>query len=175
VSSADTIEEDAPMSTTHTIFETPIGALTLVAREGALAGIWFPGHRPRPDPATFGERADHGFEEVERQLGEYLDGRRARFDLPTAVAGNPFQRRVWELIARIPYGRTATYGALAREAGRPGLARAVGRAVGANPLSIVCPCHRVVGSDGRLTGYAGGLDRKRRLLEIEAAAGDLSD
>lgn len=157
------------MTATHTIVDTPLGPLTLVARDGALGGVWFPGHRPAPDPAGFGRRADRGLEQAARQLAEYLAGRRTRFDLPTTVAGSPFQRRVWELIARVPYGRTTTYGALAREMGDPALARAVGRAVGANPLSIVCPCHRVVGGDGRLTGYAGGLDRKRRLLDLEAS------
>jgi methylated-DNA-[protein]-cysteine S-methyltransferase len=157
------------MATTHTIIETPIGELTLVAEDGALSGVYFPGHWTRPDPATFGERSDSGFEEVERQLAEYLGGERTSFDLPTAAAGDEFQRRVWELIDRIPYGQTTTYGEIARELGNPTLARRVGGAVAHNPLSVIVPCHRVVGKDGTLTGYAGGLRRKQFLLTLEGA------
>ena len=102
---------------------------------------------------------------------EYLAGGRTSFDLPTAAAGDPFQRRVWERIARIPYGSTTTYGEIARELGDPALARRVGGAVARNPLSVVVPCHRVVGRDGALTGYAGGLERKRLLLELEGWPG----
>jgi methylated-DNA-[protein]-cysteine S-methyltransferase len=155
------------MATTHTIIETPIGELTLVAEDGTLSGIYFPGHWTRPDPATFGERSDSGFEEMERQLAEYLTGERTSFDLPTAAAGDEFQQRVWELIDRIPYGQTTTYGEIARELGSPTLARRVGGAVARNPLSVVVPCHRVVGKDGALTGYAGGLRRKELLLTLE--------
>jgi methylated-DNA-[protein]-cysteine S-methyltransferase len=157
------------MATTHTIIETPIGELTLVAEDGTLSGIYFPGHWTRPDPATFGERSDSGFEEVERQLAEYLTGERTSFDLPTAAAGDEFQQRVWELIDRIPYGQTTTYGEIARELGNPTLARRVGGAVAHNPLSVIVPCHRVVGKDGALTGYAGGLGRKELLLTLEGA------
>ena len=154
--------------TTHTTIETPIGELTLVGRDGVLTGVYFPGHWTRPDPAAWGPRADSGFEEAERQLLEYLAGDRAAFDLATEARGDAFGMRVWDMLAAIPYGETTTYGALARRLGDPVLARAVGRAVGSNPLSLVVPCHRVVGSDGRLTGYAGGLERKRFLLELEA-------
>ena len=157
------------MATTHTIIETPIGELTLVAEDGTLSGIYYPGHWTRPDPATFGARSDSGFEEVEQQLAEYLTGARTRFDLPTAAAGDEFQRRVWELIDRVPYGQTTTYGEIARELGNPTLARRVGGAVAHNPLSVVVPCHRVVGKDGALTGYAGGLRRKEFLLTLEGA------
>jgi methylated-DNA-[protein]-cysteine S-methyltransferase len=156
--------------TTHTTIPTPIGELTLVAEDGVLSGIYYPGHWTLPDPSGFGPRVDEGFEEAERQLAEYFDGERTTFDLPTVAHGDGFHRRVWDLLARIPYGQTTTYGALARELGEPASARAVGRAVGANPLSIICPCHRVVGADGSLTGYAGGLDRKRRLLDLESPA-----
>ena len=107
----------------------------------------------------------------ERQLAEYFAGGRTSFELATADGGDAFQRRVWELIDRIPYGRTATYGDLARELGEPGMAREVGAAVGANPLAIVRPCHRVVGKDGRLVGYAGGLQRKQFLLSLETGTG----
>ena len=154
--------------TTHTTIETPIGELTLVGRDGVLTGVYFPGHWTRPDPAAWGPRVDSGFEEAERQLLEYLAGDRAAFDLGTEARGDAFGMRVWDMLAEIPYGETTTYGALARRLGDPVLARAVGRAVGSNPLSLVVPCHRVVGSDGRLTGYAGGLERKRFLLELEA-------
>jgi methylated-DNA-[protein]-cysteine S-methyltransferase len=153
----------------HTIIETALGELTLVGRDGALSGIYFPGHWTKPDRGAFGERTDRGFEEIERQLGEYLAGERTAFSLPTAAAGDAFERQVWEIIRRTQYGQTTTYGAIAQELGNPTLARRVGNAVAHNPLSIVVPCHRVVGSDGSLTGYAGGLERKRFLLELEGA------
>jgi methylated-DNA-[protein]-cysteine S-methyltransferase len=162
------------MRTTHTIIETPIGELTLVAEDGTLSGVYYPGHWTRPDPASFGERSDGGFEQAERQLAEYLTGERTSFDLPTAAAGDEFQRRVWEIIGRIPYGATTTYGEIARELGNPMLARRVGGAVAHNPLSVIVPCHRVVGKDGTLTGYAGGLRRKRFLLGLEGARAELT-
>ena len=156
------------MTRTHTIIDSPLGELTLVSDDGALTGVYYPHHWYLPDPATFGVRAGSGFENVEEQLGEYFAGQRTAFELPTSTAGDAFQERVWELIAHIPYGETTTYGELARELGDPAIARAVGGAVGRNPLSIVIPCHRVVGKDGKLTGYAGGLERKRLLLDLEA-------
>jgi methylated-DNA-[protein]-cysteine S-methyltransferase len=157
------------MSATHTTIESRIGELTLVASDGVLSGIYFPGHWHMPAPEVFGTRSQRGFEQVQQQLGEYFTGERTEFGLATTVAGEEFQRRVWELIDRIPYGQTTTYGEMAQELGDPALAREVGAAVGRNPLSIVVPCHRVVGKDGRLTGYAGGLERKRFLLELEGA------
>jgi methylated-DNA-[protein]-cysteine S-methyltransferase len=156
------------MSTTNTTIASPLGELILVAEDGTLSGVYFPGHWTRPDPATFGERSEHRLEQVEEQLAEYFAGERTSFDLPTSVTGNAFQRQVWDLIKRIPYGQTTTYGELARELGDPALARMVGQAVGHNPLSVIVPCHRVVGKDGKLTGYAGGLQRKRFLLDLEA-------
>ena len=158
------------MPATHTVVDSPIGPLTLVGDEGVLTGLYFPGHWTRPDRRRFGPRDAAGFEEATGQLEQYFAGERTSFDLPTRADGGPFPRRVWALLHGIPYGQTTTYGALARDLGDPALARAVGAAVGANPLSIVCPCHRVVGADGRLTGYAGGLERKRRLLALEAPA-----
>ena len=155
------------MARTHTVVDAPLGPLTLVAEDGVLCGIYFPGHRHLPEPPPFGRRDDGGFDAAARQLAEYFARERTAFDLETAAAGNAFQRRVWARVAAIPYGETATYGALARELGGPSLARAVGAANGRNPLSIVVPCHRVVGHDGRLAGYGGGLERKRRLLEHE--------
>jgi len=155
------------MTTTHTIAETALGPLTLVAWDRILCGVYFPGHWTQPDPATFGDRDDEGFDDAE--LREYLDGSRANFELETLAEGDAFQHRVWALISHIPYGATATYGDLAGELGNQTLARAVGTAVGRNPLALIVPCHRVVGRDGKLTGYAGGLERKRFLLDLEAA------
>jgi methylated-DNA-[protein]-cysteine S-methyltransferase len=155
------------MTANHTLVESPIGALTLVAEDGVLTGLYFPHHWYRPDPATFGPRAEHGFDEVRAQLAEYFAGERQRFDLPLRAAGDEFQRRVWALLDRIEPGQTTTYGELAAELGDPALAREVGAAVGRNPLCIVVPCHRVLGKGGKLTGYAGGLARKRFLLELE--------
>lgn len=157
------------MIATHTTIDSPVGELTLVARDGVLSGLYFPGHWYMPAADAFGARSARGFEQTERQLGEYFAGERTEFDLATAVAGDGFQRRVWDLIDRIAYGQTTTYGQMAQELGDVTLARKVGGAVGRNPLSIVVPCHRVVGKDGSLTGYAGGLDRKRFLLELEGA------
>ena len=156
------------MTTTHAIIDSPIGDLTLVAADGTLSGVYFPGHWTRPDRAAFGERSNRGFEAVEEQLAEYFAGQRRTFALATSRAGERFQRTVWDLIEQIPYGTTTTYGDLARKLGDATLARAVGGAVGHNPLSVIVPCHRVVGKDGQLTGYAGGLERKRFLLELEA-------
>jgi methylated-DNA-[protein]-cysteine S-methyltransferase len=158
------------MTATHNTIDSPIGELTLVARDGVLSGLYFPGHWYMPDREAFGARSAPGFEQAEEQLAEYFAGERTGFDLATTVAGDDFQRRVWDLIDRVPYGRTTTYGEMARELGDPSAARRVGAAVGRNPLSVIVPCHRVVGRDGQLTGYAGGLDRKRFLLELEGAA-----
>jgi methylated-DNA-[protein]-cysteine S-methyltransferase len=140
----------------HTVLATRLGELTIVRDGGLMTGLYYPHHWYRPSPASFGPRTGCGFADVTRQLGEYLDGTRTQFDLPLDARGSEFQHRIWELIAEIPYGHTTTYGA-----------RDVGAAVGRNPLSILIPCHRVVGSTGKLTGYAGGLARKRALLDLE--------
>jgi methylated-DNA-[protein]-cysteine S-methyltransferase len=153
----------------HTVLATRLGELTLVREDGAVTGLYFPRHWPRPDRTAFGPRGDEGFEEVARQLAEYLNGERSAFELPLKARGSEFDRRVWELIAGIPYGETTTYGEIARSLGAGTEPRDVGAAVGRNPLCIIIPCHRVVGATGKLTGYAGGLDRKRALLEIEQA------
>lgn len=153
----------------HTVLATRLGKVTVVREDGVLTGLYFPRHWPRPDRTAFGPFIEKGFEDVARQLGEYLDGNRNVFELPVKVKGTEFDQRVWELIADVPYGETTTYGDLARELGAGTDPRDVGAAVGRNPLCIVIPCHRVIGSTGKLTGYAGGLDRKRTLLEIEHA------
>jgi len=158
------------MTSTHTTIDSPLGELTLIAHDGALSGLYFPDHWYLPDPATFGTRSQSGFEQAEQQLAEYFAGTRSSFDLATSTAGDRFQQRVWKLIDAVPYGQTTTYGEIACALGDPLLARRVGGAVGRNPLSVIVPCHRVVGKDGKLTGYAGGLERKRFLLELEAPA-----
>ena len=150
---------------------TPLGTLFATAAGGALTGLYYEGGRHAPEISSAWEedRAAAPLAECARQVGEYLEGKRKGFDLPLAPQGSQFQRRVWIEIARIPYGETLTYAELARRAGAPGAARAAGAATGRNPLSIIVPCHRVVGTDGSLTGYAGGIDRKKRLLGIEGA------
>jgi methylated-DNA-[protein]-cysteine S-methyltransferase len=163
-----TATKSREMTATHTTIDSPCGKLTLVAVDGVLSGLYFPGHWYPPGRDCLGTRSEEGFEPVEAQLAEYFAGERIAFDLPTRLSGDEFQRRVWELIDRIPYGETTTYGAMAVALGDPTLARRVGGAVGRNPLSVIVPCHRVVGKDGKLTGYAGGLERKRLLLELEA-------
>ena len=157
------------MTTVHTVIPSHEGELTLVARDGLLSALYMENQRHRPAAQTFGERDDAPFAAVIRQLGEYFAGERTAFDLPLSLHGTPFQRRVWEELTRIPYGETVSYGELAERIGRPSASRAVGLANGKNPVGIIVPCHRVVGSGGDLTGYGGGLDRKRRLLELEGA------
>jgi methylated-DNA-[protein]-cysteine S-methyltransferase len=163
-----TAETGAPAAR-HTVFSTRLGELTVVRDGGSLTGLYFPRHWPRPDRTRFGARTEDGFAEVARQLAEYLAGTRSAFDLAMRAEGDEFDRRVWDLIARVPYGQTTTYGDLARRLGGAD-PREVGAATGRNPLCILIPCHRVLSSAGQLTGYAGGLGRKRALLEIERAA-----
>jgi methylated-DNA-[protein]-cysteine S-methyltransferase len=163
---------EAPVSAgaaTHTTIRSSLGDLTVVARGGLVTGLYFPHHWYLPDRSAFGEYRDAGFGPVQRQLDEYLAGERREFDVPVEAAGSPFQEQVWQLISQIPYGTTVSYGELARELGRT-TAQEVGAAVGRNPVSILIPCHRVVGAGGRLTGYAGGLRRKRTLLDLEQDA-----
>jgi methylated-DNA-[protein]-cysteine S-methyltransferase len=154
----------------HTTIDSPLGDLTVVAEADKLTGLYFEEHHRAPAIEALGERDDAGFEEVRRQLGEYFAGERCAFALPLAPAGDAFQRRVWQLLTRIPYGQTRSYGDLAHQLGDPTLAQAVGAANGRNPISVIVPCHRVVGADGSLVGYAGGLERKRRLLDLEEPA-----
>ncbi len=162
-------------SVVHAVVDSPVGELTLVGRDGALAGVYFPEHVRRPDEASFGARDDDAFVIAVEQLTAYFAGRRTVFELPLDPVGNAFQRKVWAQLTLIPYGQTRTYGELAVALGDPRLARAVGAANGQNPLSIIVPCHRVVGSDGKLTGYAGGLPRKRFLLDLETPVDQRAD
>ena len=165
-----TVMAGTPSGAAHTVVTTRLGELTLVSENGALTGLYFPRHWPRPDRTAFGRRTDQGFDEAARELHDYLDGRRSVFELPMTAKGSDFDVQVWKLICTVPYGQTTSYGEIARELGAGTDPRDVGAAVGRNPLCILIPCHRVVGSNGKLTGYAGGLDRKRALLEIEHAA-----
>ena len=150
-------------------FDTSLGRVLATARDDAITGVYFDGQRYEPavDPAWTEDPGHPPLAACAQQLRDYFEGRRNSFELPLAPEGTPFQRRVWEEIARIPFGATLSYAELALRAGSPTAARAAGAATGRNPLSVVVPCHRVVGSAGALTGYAGGLARKARLLEIE--------
>ena len=155
------------MGVRHTVTDSPVGELTLVADGSALIGLYFHGHSRNPRLPSLGPRDDSGFEDAITQLREYFAGDRTRFSLELAPRGSAFELAVWAELLKIPYGETRTYGQLAAALGDPSGAQAVGNANGWNPISIVVPCHRVVGSDGRLTGYAGGLSRKRFLLALE--------
>jgi len=156
-----------PTMATHTVMPSPVGELTIVSSEGAVTAVSMqvPGREPSPD--EIGQRDDPAGAEAVRQLQQYFAGERTDFDLPLAPAGDEFKQRVWALLREIPYGQTRSYGDLARRLGDVNLSQAVGFANGRNPIAIVIPCHRVIGSDGSLTGYAGGLDRKRFLLALE--------
>ena len=160
--------------TRHARIGTILGELTLVASDEAVVGLYFPQHWYLPPKGSIGSEVDACgdavLETARVQVEEYLDGSRTAFDLPLASAGNPLQERVWAMLREIPFGETTTYGDLAEKLGDKALAQPVGQAVGHNPISIIIPCHRVVGSTGRLTGYAGGLERKQFLLELEEPA-----
>ena len=160
------------MHTRHTMIDSPLGELTLAADGDGLTGLYFPHHWHGPTAEVLGRYLEPGadvmFGQAAAQLHEYLTGKRTVFDLPIALVGDQRQRRVWDLLLDIDYGDTTTYGELAAKLADGTTAYEVGQAVGRNPLSIIVPCHRVVGKNGALTGYAGGLKRKRFLLELEA-------
>lgn len=149
---------------THMRIDTPVGELTLITRDGALAGLRFAGYDP---PAGSTEGTEPVLEAAAEQLREYFAGERTAFDLSLALDGTAFQQEAWRALAEIPYGETVSYGEQARRLGRPDAVRAVGAANGRNPIAIVLPCHRVIGVDGSLTGFGGGLATKRRLLDLE--------
>jgi methylated-DNA-[protein]-cysteine S-methyltransferase len=153
------------MSEAYTTMQSPLGELLLTAEDGVLTGLFMPAEAHEPPPGA--ERDDQGFATVVRQLEEYFAGHRRAFDVVIAPPGTTFQRRVWDELQRIDYGQTISYAELAARIGRPTAIRAAGAANGANPISILIPCHRVIGSDGSLTGYGGGLEAKRALLELE--------
>jgi methylated-DNA-[protein]-cysteine S-methyltransferase len=155
----------------HAIIDSPIGPLTAVIRDGALTGLYMDVTDHEPEAALLGDPAgtesDAVLAETAAQLKAYFAGQLTSFDLPVALDGTSFQRTVWAGLRQIPYGETVSYGQLARRIGQPSASRAVGLANGKNPVAIVVPCHRVIGADGSLTGYGGGLDRKRFLLDLE--------
>jgi methylated-DNA-[protein]-cysteine S-methyltransferase len=161
----------APRLRSHAVIDSPIGPLTLVADDGKLAGLYMEVRGHEPDAATLGHPGtlddDEVLAETASQLKSYFAGELTSFDLPLSLEGTDFQRAVWAGLRDIPYGETISYGELARRIGQPSASRAVGLANGRNPVSIVVPCHRVVGSDGSLTGYGGGLGRKQYLLALE--------
>ena len=159
-------------STVQTRYESPLGPMIVAATDRGLAGLWFEGQRHLPDSSRWPHAPGHPvLKQAVAQLADYFAGRRIRFDLPLDLqGGTAFQQSVWQALLAIPRGDTTSYGALSARVGRPSAVRAVGAAVGRNPVSIIVPCHRVVGSDGSLTGYAGGLERKSALLGLERAS-----
>jgi methylated-DNA-[protein]-cysteine S-methyltransferase len=160
------------VDTVHTTMDSPCGLLTLVARDGYLAGVYMTGQRHRPPEESFGPRADLPlFDQAIEELTAYFAGERTTFGVELRPQGTPFQLQVWDALRRIPYGKTVTYGELAEAMGRPTASRAVGLANGRNPISVIVPCHRVIGADGSLTGYGGGLARKQWLLDFERGTG----
>lgn len=152
--------------------ESVLGDVILAATDSGLAGVWFDKQRHAPDTTGWIESPQHPvLLQAAKELAEYFEGKRDRFDMPLDLShGTVFQQAVWQALLRIPHGGTTSYGRLGADIGKPAAVRAVGAAVGRNPISIVVPCHRVVGSDGSLTGYAGGLHRKTHLLQLEGVA-----
>ncbi len=152
----------------YTTIPSPIDELLLAGDDRGLTRLSMQGGRSPVAPGPGWRRSDEAFAGVRRQLEEFFDGRRQTFDLELALSGSPFDVTVWRALQEIPYGETISYGELARRIGRPDAVRAVGTANGRNPIAVIVPCHRVIGADGSLTGFGGGLARKRRLLELEA-------
>jgi methylated-DNA-[protein]-cysteine S-methyltransferase len=153
----------------HTTVDSPIGELLLVGDGHALHGLYMQAGRPKQIKPEW-ERSDEPFAAVAQQLTEYFAGERREFDVPLVLDGPPFQRQAWHALREIPYGETVSYGEQARRVGQPDAARAIGAANGQNPIAVIVPCHRVIGADGSLTGFGGGLERKRLLLDLEADA-----
>ncbi|HUB15790.1 MAG TPA: methylated-DNA--[protein]-cysteine S-methyltransferase [Acetobacteraceae bacterium] len=163
------------MSLACKTIESPVGKLKLVAsNEGLVAVLW---QNDRPSRVRLGELVENDCHPIllkaERQLGEYFAGKRKEFSVPLDMRGTPFQKNVWEALLAIPFGETRSYGQLAKQLGNPNATRAVGAANGRNPLSIIVPCHRVIGSTGKLTGFGGGLETKAHLLSLEEKSGTL--
>lgn len=152
----------------YTSLDSPVGALVLTSNGEAITGLFMEKYKGRPMSIGDWTRDDGFFHDAADQLRAYFAGELTDFDLPIATGGAPFQQRVWADLRKIPYGSTISYGELARRIGNPKASRAVGSANGDNPISIIIPCHRVIGSNGKLTGYGGGIERKKFLLEFEA-------
>jgi methylated-DNA-[protein]-cysteine S-methyltransferase len=155
----------------YTTMPSPVGELLIAGTDDGIAYIHMPPATPQPQWV----RDDDGLKDAVDQLAAYFAGTLTMFDLPLAPEGSDFQQRVWSALQDIPYGQTESYGRLAERIGHPGAARAVGRANSQNPIAIVVPCHRVIGSTGQLTGYAGGMQRKQALLDLERGAARLTD
>ena len=154
----------------YDLFESPQGTMILTATPKGLAGVYFKGQKHFPKKRDWQRDSRHPvLRRARRELREYFAGKRKRFGVALDPQGTSFQRSVWKQISKVAFGKTATYGELARRAGSPGSFRAAGAATGRNPLSIIVPCHRIMGADGSLTGYAGGLTRKRALLALEGS------
>ncbi len=158
------------MATYFSYIECPLGRMLVRGDGQFVTGLFMAQHKRWRGPDPSWHEADAPFAEVRAQLAEYFAGRRRRFDVPLKGSGTPFQQRVWQELVRIPFGTTITYAQLAQRIGQPTAARAVGHANGRNPISIIVPCHRVIGADGKLTGYAGGIDNKQWLLAWERNA-----
>jgi methylated-DNA-[protein]-cysteine S-methyltransferase len=152
----------------YTTLDSPVGALFITSNGEAITELFMEKHKGGPKPIGDWRRDGSLFREAADQLRAYFAGELTEFDLPLATAGAPFQQLVWAELRKIPYGSTVSYGELARRIGAPKAPRAVGAANGSNPISIIIPCHRVIGSNGKLTGYGGGIERKKFLLEFEA-------
>ena len=159
-------------SIVKTTYQSTLGAMTVAATDKGLAGVWFNDQQHRPDYAQWPEQPQHPvLKQAVQQLKQYLAGKRSSFDLPLDLqGGTAFQQSVWQALLAIPAGSTTSYGVIGTRIGKPKAVRAVGAAVGRNPIGIIVPCHRVLGADGSLTGYAGGLQRKQALLNLETNA-----
>jgi methylated-DNA-[protein]-cysteine S-methyltransferase len=159
----------------YDLYESPHGQMLLVAEGEGLSGVYFDGQKyhAQVEPEWRRDARHAPLRQAKRELAEYFARERERFETALAPEGTPFQRSVWKAISTVGFGKTITYGELARRAGCPGSARAAGAATGRNPIGIIVPCHRIIGSNGSLTGYAGGLDRKRALLALESGIPDL--
>jgi methylated-DNA-[protein]-cysteine S-methyltransferase len=155
------------MSACYTYFDSPLGQLLVQGDGDFVTGLLVPNHKRWPDLGSSWNRTDAPFAAVRRQLAEYFAGTRQHFDVPLKLGGTPFQKRVWQELQRIPFGETISYAQLAARVGKPAAARAVGHANGRNPVAIIVPCHRVIGANGKLTGYASGTDKKEWLLSWE--------
>jgi methylated-DNA-[protein]-cysteine S-methyltransferase len=169
------IDDEGTDMKRYGFYESPYGEMLLVANDDALAGVYFDGQKyyPSIDPLWRRDERHAPIAQARRELAEYFTREREHFEVALAPEGTPFQSKIWQAIARVDFGRTISYAELAQSAGYPGKARAAGAATGRNPLTIIIPCHRIVASSGALTGYAGGLDRKRALLTLESRMGDL--
>jgi methylated-DNA-[protein]-cysteine S-methyltransferase len=157
-------------TTCYSYIDCSVGRLFVQGNEQFVTGLYMPMHKGWQGPDPSWRQSDAAFTAVREQLAEYFAGERKHFDVSLKLAGTPFQQRVWQELVRIPFGTTITYAQLAQRVGKPTASRAVGHANGRNPVSIIVPCHRVIGADGRLTGYAGGVDKKEWLLAWERGA-----